>query len=71
MNYINKKQENILHISKVAPNKFWRKILTSKTKYNNKIYLKDWNSNLKNIYESLEFIDNIQSFLTAEDFFSS
>ena len=39
--YIHKRQENLLHISKVAPKKFWRQILTRKTKDNNKIALHD------------------------------
>ena len=39
--YICKRQENLLHLSKVAPKKFWRKILTRKIKYNNKIDLHD------------------------------
>ena len=30
--YINRKQENLLHLSKIDPKKFWRKILTRKTK---------------------------------------
>jgi len=32
MYYINKKQENLLHLSKVAPKKLWRQILNRKTK---------------------------------------
>ena len=39
--YLSKQQENLLHLSKVAPKKFWRQILTRKTKENNKITLKD------------------------------
>ena len=39
--YIRKRQENLLHLSKVAPKKFWRQILTRKTKDNNKIALHD------------------------------
>ena len=31
MQYIHKRQENLLHLSKVAPKKFWRQILTRKT----------------------------------------
>jgi len=57
--YIIKKQENILHLSKVAPRKFWRQFLSSKTKDNNKISLEHWNSYLKNIYESSYVINNI------------
>ena len=41
MQYIRKRQENLSHLSKVAPKKFWRQILTRKTKYNNKIALHD------------------------------
>ena len=32
MKYICKRQENLLHLSKVAPKKFWRQILTKKLK---------------------------------------
>jgi len=39
--YIRKRQENLLHLSKVAPKKFWRQILTRKTKDNNKNALHD------------------------------
>ena len=46
--YIHKRQENLLHLSKVDPKKFWRQILTRKTKDNNRIYLHNWNSYLKN-----------------------
>ena len=41
MQYIRKIQENLLHLSKVAPKKFWRQILTRKTKDNNRITLHD------------------------------
>ena len=47
MQYIHKRQENLLHLSKVAPKKLWRKILTRKTKDNNRISLHNWNSYLK------------------------
>ena len=33
MQYINKGQENLLHLSNVGPNKFWRNILTRKNIY--------------------------------------
>jgi len=66
MQYIHKRQENILHLSKVAPKKFWRKILTRKTKDNNRIYLHDWNSYLTKLYESPTDIDNIQTLLTSK-----
>ena len=39
MQYIHKRQKNLLHLSKAAPKKFWREILTRKTKDNNKISL--------------------------------
>ena len=67
--YLSKRKENLLHLSKVDPNKFWRKILTCKKK-DNKIALKDLNSCLKNIYESSGIIDNIQTLLTTKEFFS-
>jgi len=70
MQYIIKKKENILHLSKVAPKKLWRKILSSKTKDNNKISLEDWNAYLKNLYKSSNVINNIQILHTDEDVFS-
>lgn len=54
----------------MAPKKFWRQILTRKTKESNKITLEDWNSYLKNIYDSLNVISNIQTLPTTEEFFS-
>jgi hypothetical protein len=42
--YINRKQERISHLSKLNPKKFWRQIQIHKTKENNMIPLKDWNS---------------------------
>ena len=50
--YLSKRKEHILHLSKVAPKKFSMQILTRKTKEDNKIALKDWNSYLKTLYES-------------------
>ena len=70
MQYIHKIQENLLHLSKVAPKKFWRQILTRKTKYNNIISLHYWNSYLKNLYESPNVIDNFETLLTMEEVFS-
>lgn len=70
MQYINKRQENLLHLSKVAPKKFWRHILTRKTKDNNIIALHDWNSYLKKLYESSNIIDNFETLLTTEEVFS-
>ena len=69
MHDINKKCENLLHLSKVAPKNFWRQILTSKSKENNKIALKDWDSYLKNIYESLNVTNNtLKTFLQRRNF---
>ena len=70
MQYIHKNKENLLHLSKVAPKKFWRQILTRKTKDNNIIALHDWNSYLKKIYESPNVIDNFETMLTMEEIFS-
>ena len=70
MQYIHKRQENLLHLSKVVPNKLWRQILTRKTKDNNRITLHDWNSYLKKIYESSNVIDNFETLLTTVEFFS-
>ena len=54
----------------MAPKKFYRKILTRKTKEDNKIALKDWNSYLKKLYESPNIRDNIQTLLTMKEVFS-
>ena len=70
MQYIQKIQENLLHLSKVAPKKLSRKILIRKTKYNNRIDFHDWNSYLKNIYESPNVIENFETLLTMEEVFS-
>ncbi len=69
MQYIHKRQENLLHLSKVAPKKFWRQILTTKTKDNNIIYVHNWNSYLKKLYESPNVIDNFETLLTTEEVF--
>ena len=66
MHYLSKRQKNLLHLSKVAPKKFWRQILTRNTKEDNKIALKDLNSYLKNLYESLDIRDKIQTLLTTK-----
>ena len=70
MQYIYKRQENLLHLSKVAPKKFLSHILTRKSKDNNRIALHDWNSYLKNIYESSNVIDNFETLFTTEEVFS-
>ena len=54
----------------MAPNKFWRQILTRKTKEDNKIALKYWNSYLKTLYESSDIKDNIQTLLATKELFS-
>ena len=54
----------------MAPKKFQRKILTRKTKDNNKISLHNWNFYLKNIYESPNGIYNFETLVTTEEFFS-
>ena len=69
MQYIHKRQENLLHLSKVAPKKFWRQILTRKAKNNNRIALHDWNSCLKKLYEYPNVIDNFETLLTTEEVF--
>ena len=70
MQYIHKRQKNLLHLSRVAPNKLWRQILTRNTKDNNRIYLHEWNYYLKNIYESPNVIDNFETVLTTEEVLS-
>ena len=54
----------------MAPKKFWRQILTRKTKDNNRIAVHDWNSYLEKIYESLHVIDNFETLLTMKEVFS-
>ena len=49
MQYIHKRQENLLHLSKMSPMKLQRQIVTRKTKDNNRIALHDWNSYLKDL----------------------
>ena len=63
---MHKRKENILDLSKMDPKKFWRQILTRKTKEDNKIALKYWNSYLKKLYESPDIRDNIQTLLTTK-----
>ena len=70
MQYTHKIQENLLHLSKVGPKKFWGQILTRKTKDNNRINLHDYNSYLEKIYESPNVIYNFETLLTTEEFFS-
>ena len=69
MQYIDKRKENMLHLYKVAPKKFWRQILTIETKDNNRIALHDWNSYLKKFYESPNVIDKFETLLTTEEVF--
>ena len=68
--YINKRQEWLLHLSKLHPKKFWRKILIRNTKENNIIPLRDWNSYLKSIYEFANAMDTIPIIPTKDEVFS-
>ena len=68
--HLSDREKNLLHLSKVAPKKLWRQILTCKTKEDNKIALKDWNFYLKKLYESRDIKDNIQTLLTTKEVFS-
>ena len=52
------------------PKKFLKQILTRKTKEDNKIALKDWNSYLKKHYEFSDIRDIIQTLLTTKEVFS-
>ena len=70
MQYICRRQENLLHLSNVSPKKFWKQILIRKTKDNNRISLHNWNSYLKRFYESPNVIDNFKTLLTMVEFFS-
>ena len=54
----------------MAPKKFWRQILTRKSKDNNRIAFHEWNSYLKNLYESPNAIDNFETVLTMKEIFS-
>jgi hypothetical protein len=68
--YINRKQERLLHLSKLDPKKFLRKIIIHKTKENNIILWKDLNSYLKNIYETPNAMDTIPNIPTEDEYFS-
>ena len=68
--YVNNKQEKLSHLSKMDPNKLWRQILTRKTKADNMIVLKDWNSYLRMLYESNDVVDNIQPLFMEDKVFS-
>jgi hypothetical protein len=68
--YININQEKIFHLSKIDPKKFWRQILTRKTKENNNIPFKDWNFYLENMYESPNVMDNMPKISTKDEVFS-
>jgi len=48
-----------LHLFKLDLKKFWRQNIRRKNKENNMIHLKDWDSYLKNPYESPNSMDNI------------
>ena len=65
--YINKRQEWLLHLSKLDPKTFSRKILFRNTKENNIIPLRDWNSYLKSIYEFPNAMDAIPIFPIKEE----
>jgi hypothetical protein len=67
---MDRKQEKLLHLSKLDPKKLWRQILSCGTKENNMIPSRDYNSYLKKLYESPNGMDNIQT-LSIEDFFFS
>jgi len=52
MSYINKRQERLFHLSKVALRKFWWNVLVRKTKDNHSIPLENWDNYLKKLYDS-------------------
>ena len=54
----------------MAPKKFWRWILTRKTKDNNRIALHDWNSYIKKLYESPNAIHKFETLLTMKEVFT-
>ena len=70
MKYFRKRKQDLVHLSKVATKKFRRQILTRKNKDNNRIYLDNWNSYLKKLYESPNVIDNFETLLIIEEVFS-
>jgi hypothetical protein len=61
--YINKKKQKLLHLYKFDPKKLWRKIPTRKTKENNMIPLRNWNSYLKKSLRIKPFIQRNKFFL--------
>ena len=70
MCYINKKKDNLVYLYNIDPKKFWRKIPIHLTNKNNMIPLKDCNSYLKNIYESPNVVENIQTHFIKDWIFS-
>ena len=70
MQYLHKRQDNLLHLSKTAPKKFWRQILTRKNKDNNKISLHDWNSYLQKLHDSPNVIEKFETLLATKEVFS-
>jgi hypothetical protein len=59
-----------MHLSKLDPKKFWRKILTCKYKVNDMIPSTHLNSYLQNIYESRNVMDNIPKHSIENEVFS-
>jgi hypothetical protein len=70
MYYINKRQEKLSKLYKLDPKKFWSQILKRNTKENNRIFLRDWNSYLKGLYEFPHAMDIISIVPTKEEVFS-
>lgn len=67
--YIDRKKQRLLHLSKLDHYKLWRKIPPYKTKENNMILLRDYNSYLKIFYESPIVTNDIPN-ISKEFFFS-
>jgi hypothetical protein len=59
-----------LHLFKIDPKKFWRQVLTCKTKENIRIPLKDYNFYLKKLYKAPNVTNNILNSSTKHEVFS-
>ena len=68
--YINKRQEHLLRLSKVAPTKFWQNVLVHKSESNHSMSLVNWDIYLKNLYDSSDTMYTIVNNHIKEDVFS-
>lgn len=67
---INKRQEHLLHLSKIVLINFSRNVLVRKTKDNHLVPLENWNKYLKKLYASLDTMGTILNTHIKEYIFS-